>query len=326
MIIDLENHMAVPEEVLPGTSKSGKLCERFWDTDGKLKIRKYQDFSNENKYLQFMDEAGIDIAVLTPNLISSLEQCKKWNDFCSNVVKQHPKRFVGFASVPVAGGKPALNELERAVKHLGLKGVHIWTQTGGYSLDSRELWPFYEKVARLAIPIDVHITEVPTGLDILNTPYGLYYVMAREVDMCVATFRLCLGGVLEDFPDLVFIMNHFGGGVSAMMERLDVYLDYVGPGWPSFYYGKPLITRPWREYFNKLYFNMAGREVGMATVKCALTTISPKKLMFATDWPFNFDYNPQGVKKYVEEIRKLDLPQEDIQGMLGGNASKLLGI
>jgi len=75
------------------------------------------------------------------------------------------------------------------------------------------------------------------------------------------------------------------------------YADH--PSWPDFYLGKRLISKPWREYFNKLYFNMAGREVEMAAVKCALTTINP---------------------------RKLDLPKEDIDAMLGGNAAKLLGI
>ena len=74
------------------------------------------------------------------------------------------------------------------------------------------------------------------------------------------------------------------------------------------------------------HFNMAGREVGMAAVKCALTTISPRRLMFGTDWPFNYDGNTQGVKRYIEEIRKLDLPKEDIEAMLGGNAARLFGI
>jgi len=121
-------------------------------------------------------------------------------------------------------------------------------------------------------------------------------------------------------------MNHFGGGVSAVLERLDAYLGYVGPGCPSFYLGKPMISKPWREYFDKLYFNMAGREVGMAAVKCALTNISPKRLIFGTDWPFNYDRNPLGVRQYIGEIRKLDLPEEDIDSMLGGNAASLLGI
>lgn len=131
---------------------------------------------------------------------------------------------------------------------------------------------------------------------------------------------------MEDFPDLTFIINHFGEGVSSLIERIDAYMSYVGPGWPSFYRDKPLISKPWREYFDKFYFNMAGREVGIGALKCALTSISPSRLVFGTDWPFNYDYNPQGVKQYIEEIRKLDLPPESVEAMLGGNAAKLLGI
>ena len=112
-----------------------------------------------------------------------------------------------------------------------------------------------------------------------------------------------------------------------MMERLDAYASYADrPGWTNFYPGKLMITKPWREYFNKLYFNMAGRELGMEAVKCALTNISPKKLMFGTDWPFNYDYEPELVKKYVAEIKELPLPKEDIDAMLGDNAAKLFGI
>lgn len=144
--------------------------------------------------------------------------------------------------------------------------------------------------------------------------------------MLTETFRLCLGGVLEDFPDLVFVMNHFGSGVSAIMERVDAYMDFVGPGCPSLYQGKSLISRPWREYFNKLYFNMAGREGGMAAVKCAITTISPSRLMFGSDWPFNYDHNPQKAHRFIEDIKKLDLPQDDIEAMLGGTAAKIFNI
>jgi predicted TIM-barrel fold metal-dependent hydrolase len=103
-------------------------------------------------------------------------------------------------------------------------------------------------------------------------------------------------------------------------------MGYVGPGCPSLYQGEPLISRPWREYFDKLFFNMAGREIGMAAVKSALTNISPQKLMFGTDWPFNYDRNPEGATRYIEEIRKLDLPEQDIDDMLGGNAARLLCI
>jgi predicted TIM-barrel fold metal-dependent hydrolase len=121
-------------------------------------------------------------------------------------------------------------------------------------------------------------------------------------------------------------MNHFGGGVSAVLERMDAYMNYVGPGCPSLYKDKPMITRPWREYFDKLYFNMAGREAGMAAVRSALTNISPDKLMFGSDWPFNYDRKPQEARRYIDEIKKLDLPGKDIENMLGGNAARLLGM
>jgi predicted TIM-barrel fold metal-dependent hydrolase len=326
MIIDLENHFSLEEQTVKGTFESGKICERYWDQDGKVMIRQSQDASRIEKYLQFMDDAGIDMAVLT-NQSHKLEQHKKWHDICVKLVAEYPKRFTGLATLNPLGGKPALDELERAIKELGLKGVHIWTCNNGTYLDSKDMWPFYEKVSELGIPVDVHITGPAPGFDALQAPYALYYVIAREFDMAAAVLRVCLGGVLEEFPDLVLIMNHFGGGISSVMERLDVYTSYADrPGWPGFYSGKRLISKPWREYFSKLYFNMAGREVGIEALKCALTNISPRKLLFGTDWPWNFDYEPEKVKQYVSEIRKLSLPEEDIEAMLGGNAARLFGI
>lgn len=327
MIIDFENHIYLPEQVVSEKSESGKITERHWEEKGKLRIRIFEDASNVDLYLQFMDDAGIDMAVLTANSFTGgLEQMKRWNNFCAEVVKGHPSRFVGFACVPPLGGKPALEELERAVKELGMKGVHIWTRSDGHHLDDREMWPFYEKVTELNLPVDVHVTLEPSGLEAMESSYGLYYVLAREFDMAIATLRVCLGGVLEDFPDLVLIINHFGGGVSSVIERLEAYMEYLGPGWDSFYLDKPLISRPWKDYWDKLYFNIAGREMGIASVKCALSNIKPERLVFGTDWPFNYDYRPQAVKDYAEEIRKLDLPAGSAEAILGSNAAKILGL
>ncbi len=330
MIIDLEHHLPTDEQVVKGTSKSGRICERYrhWDGDDyNVRFHKYEAVASVESHLQFMDKAGIDMAVLTRQCGESLERSRTWHDECAKLVKEHPNRFVGFASIPLFGGKPAFEELERATKELGLKGVQISSRRSGRYLDDKAYWPFYEKVSELGIPIDVHVTTEPTGFDALRASYPLYYIIAREFDICATTFRICLGGVLEDFPDLVFIINHCGGGVSAVLERMDVYMRYASrPGWSDFWPGKPLINKPWREYFNKLYFSMAGREQGMDTWKCALTNISPKKLMFATDWPMNYDIYPEVLRECVANIRKLDLPKKDIEGMLGGNAAELLGI
>jgi predicted TIM-barrel fold metal-dependent hydrolase len=326
MIIDLEMHLSMPQKDQKERFESGKITERYWGEDGEIHFHTSQEATRVDRFLQFMDEAGIDMAVLSFQQ-HDLEQVKKWHDHCARVVNEHPVRFAGFASISPLGGKPAFEELERAVTELGMKGVHIFTENDGHQLDSREMWPFYEKVSELNIPVDIHITNSPPGFDSLHAPYALYYVAARELHMIASVFRVCFGGVLEDFPELKLIMNHFGGGVSSIIDRFDAYTGYADhPGWSGFYRGKRLTSKPFREYFDKLYFNMAGREASIATVKCALTNISPRKLVFGTDWPLNYDYNPQGVRRYIEEIRTLDLPEDDIEAMLGGNAARLLNL
>ena len=71
---------------------------------------------------------------------------------------------------------------------------------------------------------------------------------------------------------------------------------------------------------------MAGFEGRMNAVKCALTTISPDRLVFGTDYPPNFTEDSEGAKKYIESIKNLDLPKNSIDAMLGGNAAKVLKI
>ncbi|NQV57605.1 MAG: amidohydrolase [Rhodospirillales bacterium] len=318
MIVDLEHHFRLPRE------DAGAQVSRRWTEDGQVEYSQGNSGADIGEHLSFMDEAGIDMAVLSGNLENApLDTVKMWNDACARAVSDHPARLAGFACTLPLGGEPAFDELERAIKELGMKGVHINARPGGLCLDSRELWPFYEKVAELDVPIDVHVETLPDGYDVLHAPWILYYVLAREFDITQQVFRLCFGGVLEDFPGLKIIVNHFGGGVSAIKERMDYYVGlFEGDVYP----GDPLISRPWQEYFDQLYFNMAGRGPGLASVKCALTCIAPEKLLFGSDWPPNFENDPAALRAYIDDIRSLDLADDQIEGMLGGNAARLLAL
>ena len=329
MIIDVENHIRIPGHAGNESFKSGRFTERFWNKDGSFGFRMSKESANVEKYLQFMDETGIDMAVLTSQApaLADLDEAKKWHDYAAELMQKYPKRLACLATIKPTRGKGMLDELERAVKGLGLKGVHIAASNDGVELDSKEIWPFYEKVVELNIPVDVHIQADPSGFENLRADYALYYVAAREFHMASSVMRVCFGGVLEEFPGLKLVMNHFGGGISSVIERFDLYANLADEAdGPGFYNGKPLISKPFREYFDMLYFNMAGRGAGIATVKCALTNISPRKLLFATDWPLNYDYKPQELRRYIGEIRKLDLPSDDIEAMLGGNAAELYGL
>ena len=324
MVIDLEHHLEPREVWEMRGGKPGQLVLQH-APDG-TPLRPLDDSTHDiGLHLKYMDIAGIDMAVLSGTEVENLDVAKKFNDHFAGVVKRHPKRFAAMATTLPLGGKPALDELERAVKHLGLKGVLINAQVHYQPVDSRKLWPFYERACRLDVPVFVHPSIKLEGFDACKAPYDLFRTMGREFDLSLATFRFCAGGVLEEFPDLKVIMAHFGGGYSAVKERMDRYIKFMGA---KFWNGKPLISEPYYEnyqkYFDRLYFNMAGREIGVETTRCALTNISPKKLMFGTDYPPNFIDDGEGMRAWIEEIRKLPVDGEAIQGMLGGNAVALL--
>ena len=323
MIIDFEHHF-IPYKIWKDRGgKPGKPVRVFTE-DHKVKHMLIEDAHNIQLHLKNMDIAGIDMAVLSCN-IKNLEEAKVYNDESSKLIKEYPKRFAPFANTMPLRGKPALDELDRAVKHLGLKGVTIGSQVEGKPLDSPDMWPFYEKVSELAIPIFVHIAWAAEGFDACKATYELNRTIVREFDLAQATIRLCLGGVLEEFPDLEFIIAHFGGGISAIKERVERYLRYWGS---DFWHEKPLIAEPYvdrfNEHYNKIYFNLAGREIGMNSVRCALTNISTKRLLFATDYPLNFTNDPIGMKTYIEKIHQLDMDKESIEAILGTNGLKLL--
>lgn len=217
MIIDIEHHYR------PALSGVGSVVERRWAEDGSFHYSRGNSASDLDRHLWFMDEAGIDMAVLSGQFGgATLDKVKDWNDACARVIGNHPTRFAGFSSTMPLGGDPAFDELDRAVNQLGMKGVHISARPGGLFLDSKELWPFYEKVSELGVPIDVHVETNPDGYEGFDAPWALHYVLARELDITGATFRLCFGGVLEDFPNLKFIVTHFGGAVAALKDRMDL--------------------------------------------------------------------------------------------------------
>lgn len=320
MIVDFEHHY-LPERLW--LEKGGVKGEsKIFYERGLPRGNLHAELYDVEEHLRVMDAVGIDVAVLSiavsnddPDL--ALEECRAWDDEVAELIKRYPNRFVGFAPVPPLGGPKALDELDRAINSLGLKGVVIRSQASGLSLDAKELYPFYKRVCELDVPVFVHPSGVPAGFDILNAPYDLYRQIGRELDLIVATTRLILSGTLEDFPDLKLVISHKGGGIAALKER--ILYRFAEPGAPG-----TRMQRSFDEYFGRLYFNLAGHWGGMNSVVCALTSISPRRLVFATDYPQNHYKNPMEIKTYIENIRALAIGEEDKARILGENAKELL--
>jgi predicted TIM-barrel fold metal-dependent hydrolase len=196
--------------------------------------------------------------------------------------------------------------------------VTISSQVNGLSLDAKEFTPFYDLMNRLGVPIFVHPALSPKGYSLM-LDYQLPVILTREFDLGVAVTRLIAGGVIERYPDLQFVFAHFGGGLAGYKERI---------ARSSYRFRLP---KSFEGYFDRLYFDMAGFEGSPIALRCALEGIKPERMIFATDYPQNFNSNDpkqgrsvDGVREYITEIRKLPLDRAIVDGMLGATAARLL--
>jgi predicted TIM-barrel fold metal-dependent hydrolase len=131
---------------------------------------------------------------------------------------------------------------------------------------------------------------------------------------------LIAGGIFDRFPAVNIVMAHFGGGIAAVKDRL------VGK---SYRFGT--LKKSFDEYYDMVYFDMAGFEGSMGALNCALQEIRPERLVFASDYPQDFTgvntdtgKGMKELKNYIETIRNLPLDQKSKEKILGDTAAVLL--
>jgi predicted TIM-barrel fold metal-dependent hydrolase len=99
---------------------------------------------------------------------------------------------------------------------------------------------------------------------------------------------LIAGGVVERYPELRFVFAHFGGGLAGYKERIS----------RSSYRFK--LPKAFDDYFNQLYFDMAGFEGSPIALRCALEVIKQERMVFATDYPQNFNHSDPKQGKNID--------------------------
>jgi predicted TIM-barrel fold metal-dependent hydrolase len=316
MIIDFEHHY-IPAELGRRLGMDTQRKDAVRTGDASVHAQLF----DLDAQIADMDQVGIDVAVQSCILgwDTTLDNCRLINDCTARAQKNYPGRFVGLAHAPVLedGG---LREIERGVVDLGLKGATISSQVNGLPLDAEEFSQFYKLIEELRVSIFVHPALAPKGYSLMND-YQLPVILTREFDLGLAVTRLIAGGVLDRHPDLQFVFAHFGGGLAGYKERIA----------RSAYHFK--LPRSFEDYFDRFYFDMAGFEGSPIALRCALEGIRADRLVFATDYPQNFNNSdPQqgksidGVAEYIAEIRRLPVEEAAKEDMLGGTAARLLNI
>lgn len=285
MIIDAHHHWApesffadIDKFILPGDTieRNGKWIEVHRDGFRLFAVVPEEFCSIESK-LQAMDATGVDKAILNADgfiEFLTIDLCRNFNDQMAALVKQHPDRLVGLAHVPPEDER-CVEELDRAIGTLGLKGVaiatHIWSKR--LPLDAKELRPFYQKVNELDVPILIHPANLPLEYEMFRG-YDLARTFGRRVSATLACARLLQSDLIEEFPKLRFVLPHFGGTFFATKDII----------WGSFilHGGEPIDFESRLDHF---YFDTAPPYWPKHAFNHALQTLGPQRILFGTDHP-----------------------------------------
>jgi aminocarboxymuconate-semialdehyde decarboxylase len=298
--------------------------------DKKLKCRintaTFQGQDIERR-LQHMDALGVDIHVLTipaPGADryegpGAVKMARVANDAIAAISQKYPKRFVGFFTLPSCNVQASLDELERSVNELGLRGFGCFANLNGQALDREELFPLYERLARYKLPVYIHPTAPlateSSGIDIMPT-----LIFGWAYDSTVAMTRLVYGRVLERFPDINWVVADVGGVLAFFAQRaVNIYTGRTDE--IRHKYG--LKENP-LDSFRRFYVDTADHPA--TTLRCVKDFFGPERMVLGTNYPYGPEEGCVLVKNSLKAIDGLDLNSADKEKILGGNAARILGI
>jgi aminocarboxymuconate-semialdehyde decarboxylase len=189
---------------------------------------------------------GVDVLVIGPATLGEVlhlpageagELLNGLHEHYAQAQRDHPDRVACLAGLPLQSAEESIQVLDRAIGELDLRGVAIVTSNEGRSIAEESLWPVYERIAELGVPIFLHpgyrsITRAYLGT---RRDISLGWVFQTSV----AAMQLVDSGLLDAFPDLVVVHPHLGGVLPYVAGRVRIETSMK-----SRFYGDTAIHTP----------------------------------------------------------------------------------
>jgi 2,3-dihydroxybenzoate decarboxylase len=317
--IALEEHFVTP-------ALEGCIASVGWEPDEWRRIiDRLEDLDGAR--LREMDRLGIEIAVLSlgsdgiqgiPDRDRATSTAREANDALAEIVARRPDRYAGFAAVALQDPAAAADELERAVRELGFKGVLV----NGYSnvgaedaayYDAPEYLPFWERVVRLAVPLYLHPRNPLTDQRRIyeGRPELLGPTWAFGVETGTHALRLITSGLFDRLPGLTVILGHLGETLPFAISRLEQRLSHNA----AVSLEKP-PTRVLREHF----FVTTSGNYHTPSLLGILLELGADRVMFGADYPF------EEMADAAEWLDSVPISEGDRERIACTNAEGLLGL
>ncbi|MEY2564075.1 MAG: aminocarboxymuconate-semialdehyde decarboxylase [Verrucomicrobiota bacterium] len=317
--IRLEHHRPCCARMMIGDRVFREITDNVWDPKRRI---------------EEMDRSGVTMQVLStvPVMFSywakpadALDLSRRLNDHIADVVRAHPTRFAGLATIPLQDPDLAARELERCVRELGLRGAQIGTHVDANShcgrsdtrnLNDASLDAIWRAAEQLDAAIFVHPWDM-LGKERMQK-YWLQWLVGMPAETSLAICSMMFGGVFDRFPKLRVAFAHGGGAFPITAGRIEhgfqVRPDLCATDSktnPRSYLAEG--NRPARFYVDSLVHDPEA-------LKLLIKLFGAKRVALGSDYPF-----PLGEEHPGELIESILSPKEQVQA-LAGTAREFLGL
>lgn len=249
--------------------------------------------------LAHMDWVGVDKAVLYQGHLYG-----RLNDYLAGCVKKWPDRFAAVAQIDElrASEEPQLNELRRAIRILGLKGLYF-EEAQRPGIDDERFYPLWDEMLNLKVPLLLELGRPTTAEQYLDR-------VSRTVK------------VMKKFPDLKTIIMVMGTNIRD--PRDPEYVDM-----PKKILNLIQLPNVWYEIGYLLAFDKFDEypyPLAQKITRKAYEAVGADKLVWGSDMPMLM--RTCTYRQALDFVRRhcnfLSEAEKDL--VLGENAIKLLGL
>ncbi|OAN30124.1 hypothetical protein A4X20_09650 [Mycolicibacterium iranicum] len=238
-----------------------------------------------------MDAARVDMHVLTVNNdfyrydlepALTLDIARACNEEIGAMMRDHPDRFTGLATVPMQDIDMAVNEMEFAMSKQNYRGVTINDHVNGLTFDEPLFYPFWEAAEALGAVVFFHQCG-PTLVKARTSRYALPNSIGNLVDRAVTFGTLVFGGIMDRYPDLKICLGHAGGYSAFGAARMDKTWRAADMEVPEFADAKSTLKRPPSEYLSRFYYDSC--TYTESTLRFLIDAVGIDRVVLGTDYP-----------------------------------------
>jgi aminocarboxymuconate-semialdehyde decarboxylase len=325
-VVDFHSHF-YPPEYLAALEPEGSVLRITHDAEGNpvvhypgdynVMVRGHRDIAYRQEEL---DRDGVTVQVIsltTPGThveppAVAVRLAAITNDAFARVHAERPSRFVPLATLPLCDPRASVTEFVRAIGPLKMPGAMLFSNVNGIGLDDPRFWPIYEVANDRGAVLMIHPT-FPVGVETMRE-YWLMPLNGFLFDTTLAASKLVFSGVVKRYPRITWVLGHLGGTIPYLAERLD-------RGWRAFKECRAHIDEPPTTYLKRhFYYDTVNFAAG--PLMLAIDFAGADHVLAGSDYPHQIGSIPL----MLQALRALPIPDSQRDGILGGNAAKILRI